>query len=931
MTTSSFNSELFNVHPLDMPCVALAVITTGLDPARDRLLAVAAVKFQGNRELDRFSATVDSSANTLAADLAAFMGDAPQVGHNVGFALAFLSRHGLRPGNLRWDTQELASMLVPEATDASLRGLSKLFDGHTFPADDPDATANAARLLYLALVERAKRLTPPALHRMADLAYRSRSPLSPLLSALAETATGGPGMPGGVDYRAMGNRMERPRAINIEHNVEPIDPDQVEELLSDTGPLGRRFPRYEPRPEQVAMARAVADALNPTPGHEDDPHHLLLEGGTGIGKSVAYLLPAILFAVRNNTRVVISTNTISLQEQLVQKDIPDLLEALADEPGLDISKLRYSRMKGKANYLCLRRWEQLANSETLAAEESTTLAKTLSWMHQTTTGDRSELTLRGREPAVWDHISASGFSRCPGARDGACFYRHAREEAAAAHILVVNHALLLSDLMVDGTLLPEYEFLIVDEAHNLEDEATRQFGFRISYTAVEEMADRISNDLQSLTNAFGASSLDAAHKETAQRKVGEGTGPLTRARDDWTQLTVSLTAFVAEQRAGERNGGSGDGESTLSITSSSRAQPGWSAVEIDWDNFERAMSETERVVVSLLQALGETPEDSMPSREDLLLEFGDWLTSQGEMRRNIAGFVSRPDDGMVYWVVQGNNAPALNGAPLEVGPQLQEQLFSAKRTVVLASATMTVRGSFDHVRGRLGLDGPTELLLGSPFDYEQAALLCVPTDMPEPSSPAYQGLLSQTLGELAILAGGHTMALFTSHAALRAAREALRVSLASEGIAVLAQGVDGTPPQLLARFQEDPRAILLGTSSFWEGVDIVNNVLKVLVVARLPFNVPTEPVFAARSQLYENAFYEYSVPQAVLRFRQGFGRLIRNRSDRGAVLVLDGRISSKAYGKWFLSSLPPATGYHGPLAGAADKVADWLARPSDDR
>jgi DNA polymerase-3 subunit epsilon/ATP-dependent DNA helicase DinG len=166
---------------------------------------------------------------------------------------------------------------------------------------------------------------------------------------------------------------------------------------------------------------------------------------------------------------------------------------------------------------------------------------------------------------------------------------------------------------------------------------------------------------------------------------------------------------------------------------------------------------------------------------------------------------------------------------------------------------------------------------------------------------------------------------------LRAAREALRVSLASEGIAVLAQGVDGTPPQLLARFQEDPRAILLGTSSFWEGVDIVNNVLKVLVVARLPFNVPTEPVFAARSQLYENAFYEYSVPQAVLRFRQGFGRLIRNRSDRGAVLVLDGRISSKAYGKWFLSSLPPATGYHGPLAGAADKVADWLARPSDDR
>jgi DNA polymerase-3 subunit epsilon/ATP-dependent DNA helicase DinG len=227
------------------------------------------------------------------------------------------------------------------------------------------------------------------------------------------------------------------------------------------------------------------------------------------------------------------------------------------------------------------------------------------------------------------------------------------------------------------------------------------------------------------------------------------------------------------------------------------------------------------------------------------------------------------------------------------------------------------------------LEEASELCLGSPFDYQRAALLCLPTDMPEPTFAGYPEAAAEALRDLATAANGHTMALFTSHAAVRATAQALRQSMAGRGVRVLAQGVDGSPQQLLARFQHDPRAVLLGTSSFWEGVDIGNGALKVLVVARLPFSVPTDPVFAARSELYDQPFTEYALPQAVLRFRQGFGRLIRSKSDRGAVVVLDKRVRAKAYGSWFLASVPPATRFQGPMSQVVAEVRRWLARPSE--
>ena len=924
MTTPAFNVSSLQVHPLDAPCVALAVAASGPDPARDRLLApfgtglgVAGVKFQGNRILGRFDGS--------ATELMAFVGDAPLVGHDLPQALSFLATQGLRPGNLRWDVQELALILVPEARDTTLAGLARLLlDDGAAPLDDAAVAAETTRLVYLALLERTKGVQAAVLQRMAALAAHSPGSLGLLLAALAEGAgSGSAGVPGGLDYRALAHRLERPRTLGASQRLRSVEPEEVASLLGPDGPLSRSFPGYESRPEQVAMARAVAGAFTSSGGlNEDEPRHLLVEGGTGIGKSVAYLVPAILFALRNNARVVVSTNTINLQEQLVHKDIPDLLAALRDAPGVDVSRFRYTQLKGKGNYLCLRRWEQLAAAETLTAEEARTLARTLVWLQGTTTGDRAELHLRGREMSVWERLSAGAFNRCPGARDGACFYRHAREMAAAAHLLVVNHALLLADLQVDGTLLPEYDHLIIDEAHNLEEEATRQFGFRLGQGTVEELVERFANVLHGLETGLRAVPLESDRRESMQRRLEEAQLPLPGVRDRWAQLVASLIAFAAEQRPGG-NGAEGD----LRITSASRVQPAWSALEIVWDSFDQALAEAAHGASALLQSMEGLPEGALPGGDETALELGDWLATQAELRHRLAGFVAQPEESTIYWLGQGGGPLSVNGAPLEVGPLLQEQLFSRKRTVVFTSATLAVRESFDHLRQRLGLEGPDEICLGSPFDYQRAALLCIPTDMPEPNSADYQEKLVQALADLARVAGGHTLALFTSHAAVRATHAGLQEALAGGPIAVLAQGVDGTPPQLLARFQEQPAMVLLGTASFWEGVDITNNALRVLVVARLPFNVPTEPLFAARSELYDQPFTQYALPQATLRFRQGFGRLIRSRADRGAIVVLDGRVHSKSYGRWFLSSVPPATMLRTPLRGMAESVRRWLDDP----
>ncbi len=929
------------VAPSEEVWVALDLETTGLSAERDGIIEVGAVKFRGDEILDTFNSLVNprrrlddfivrlTGINQNEVDrapefgavrrqFAEFVGQSPIVGHNLRFDLSFLASHGLALRNPRCDTWDLAYVLYPDLPEYSLERLADRFGVRNTNPHRALADAHATRNVFNVLLRRVMEFDALSLAEMGRLAGRSSWVLAYLLDgiepgpALDAAAASGGVSAAGLDMDALGERLQQERPIRPNQAAERIDVDMVESLLRSGSPLAEAMDGFEERPEQIAVARAVAEAIN-------EGQRLVVEAGTGVGKSVAYLLPALLYATANNRRVVVSTNTINLQEQLVEKDVPMLVEALEDVPGVDAADSRFCQLKGRANYLCLRRWSRMRSGDTLNEDEARLLSKTLVWLGETSTGDRSELNLGHRSAAApWSRLSSERMHECLGL-GGPCFLRAAREKAAASHVVVVNHALLLSDVLAEGSLLPEYDVLIVDEAHHLEEEATRRFGYDLSQAALQEHLQRIGGESglpREAVDALRGSSVAASRMDAAEKAASDATDLSGRALGHAANLFTMLLELTLGQVA----------SNDYRVTGADRGQPGWSDLEAVWENLDVTLSELGVGLRSVSAALDNLEEANVDDYAGLRGELSGVTMANEDFRRMLKEFVPNPQDSGVYWISKNlaNSDLLLHMAPLDVSEQLEESLFSEKECVVLTSATLTTAGRFDHVRERLGLDDAEELLVGSPFDYESAVLLCVPEDMPEPNSWAYQEALEQAVSDVAVAANGRTMALFTSHASLRTTAHAIRGRLSTRGIGVLAQGLDGSPQQLVRRFLENPETVLLGTASFWEGVDLAGESLQALLVARLPFNVPTEPVFEARSEQFENAFMQYALPQAILRLRQGFGRLIRTKTDRGAAVILDSRLVSRRYGRLFVDSLPAATRKRVPLYNLGGAVKRWL-------
>ncbi len=946
--------------PFDETWVALDLETTGLAPDKDKIIEIGAVKFRADEVLDTYQTFVNPrrklsefitdytgirqtdvdgapTFDRVSGELLAFIGGALLVGHNLDFDLSFLRANGIDPTNATCDTWELAYVLRPTLGAYTLGSLANhLGARHDRPhraVDDADAT----REVFVALLRELAALNEMTLAEMTRLAERSGWKLRSVLqgirpsqprarrkpqigrpAAADDNDEGGTGI-SGLNIKAIAGRLTQSRPLRPNLEVLPIDVDLVEAVLKTGSGFSEAISGFEERDEQIEMARAVAETLN-------EGGRLVVEAGTGVGKSMAYLLPAAIYAAQNNRRVVVSTNTINLQEQLVGKDLPMLVEGLTRVPQAANIDLKFTQLKGRANYLCLRKWQQLRNTDGIAEPEARMVAKTLMWLDDTETGDRTELNLGNRAAAApWDRLSAQGAQESMHT-GGPCFLRAAREKAAASHIVIVNHALLLSDLAMGGTVIPEYDVLIVDEAHHLEDEATRQLGFSLPQSSFDEHLTRLGGDRGVFNEAV--SIIRRSMADELQRKtVEEGT---TRANTEIAPLREALarsfsgmnSALFAEVQ------GRPDRGADVRVTKATRAQPAWSDLEILWQNADVLLASLGSSLDALHRALTNLAGTDLPGYEGMITELTETAQSNGSLRQQLAEFVVNPEDDGIYWATRSLQSRdlELHAAPLHVGETLDKTLYSTKDSVVLTSATLSANGTFDHLIERVGFQESTRLLLGSPFDYEQAALLCTPTDMYQPSAPEYQDAVNDAVAQAAIAAGGRTMALFTSHAALRACASAIRSYMRTKGITVLAQGVDGTPQQLVGKFVRQPESVLLGTSSFWEGVDLAGNVLSVLLVARLPFNVPTEPVFAARSELYENPFMQYSVPQAILRLRQGFGRLIRTRSDRGVAIILDQRIVSRRYGKEFITSLPPVTSNACLLEDIPSEIERWLGR-----
>lgn len=927
--------------------VAVDLETTGLNPDYDRIIEIGALKFEGDEVIDEWESLIDPGCpvppyimqltgirdedvqgaprlSEMLPDLRLFIGEATIVGHNVGFDLAFLRRAGVARANPAVDTYTLASVMLPATARYNLTALTSMIG---VPVEDAHRALDDCRgtmALYNALWARVMTLPLDVLTEIVRLGQQ----VSWGAELVFEAALWGRQA---ADEGAAGTSDPQPRAIEGWFNSppedypslrprrepQPLDLDELDALIRPGGPLSERLPAYEHRPQQAEMQQVVARALN-------EGRHVMIEAPTGVGKSLAYLVPAALYAVRNDSRVVISTNTLNLQDQLVKKDIPIVLDAL-DVP------IRTAVLKGRRNYLCPRRLAALRRRGPTSPEEMHVLAKVLVWLTQTQSADRNDLTLRGPvEDAIWRRLSAEDegctLERCLTQMGGACPFYRARRQAESAHLLIVNHALLLSDVAAEGRVLPDYGVLIVDEAHHLEDAITNSMTFRTDPEAIQRQIAELGTATSGLLGDLLAQTEGAipeGHHATLRDYVAviaEASGVMTH-HVDWFFRT--MRRFLEEHVNIPRSSYTQE----IRILPPLRRQPGWGEVEARWDNLSQFTGAIGDAMMRLAQGFVELYDYDIESYDDLAAAMSSAARHLVTLHERLHELVLEPDDNTIYWVAfqPDGSRISVHTAPLDVGPMVEEHLWRKKDTVVMTSATLRTDNTFDFIRERLDAVDVDECVIETPFDYVRSTLLYLVNDIPEPGQrDAYQQAVERGLLNLCRATEGRTIALFTSYAQLRQTANAISEPLARSGIVVYDQSDGTSRSQLLEGFVSSEKAVLLGTRSFWEGVDVPGADLSVLVIVRLPFSVPSDPLFAARSERFDNPFYNYALPETVLRFRQGFGRLIRRKTDRGVVAVFDRRVLSKRYGGIFLQALPTCSVRRGSLAELPAAAADWI-------
>ena len=709
--------------------------------------------------------------------------------------------------------------------------------------------------------------------------------------------------------------VECPRARPNER----LDPVSVARLFTRDGPIAPVLGDFEDRPAQRDMAAYIADVYN-------DGGVALLEAGTGVGKSFAYLVPALLWAQANGERTVVSTNTINLQEQLVGKDLPILARALA----IPEHEPTFALLKGWQNYLCLARLEQAraGQASLFASDRATELEAIAAWAGRTADGSLADLVDKPSDE-VWDAVAAESDLctrlKCP--HFERCFLFQARRRAAEADVVVVNHHLLASDLAVrlaadnwlEAAVLPPYRRLILDEAHHLEDVAAMHLGAQVSQLGVQRLLGRLERGGRGLLPALHAELtarddlLSAASRDLLEQRLLDALRAARRAAED---------LFTLLGRRLEREDGST--APVLRLTEQFAADPVWSeGLDIALDNLLVAFGSLRDGVETIADRLSLQDGDDRPAA--LIGELRGVVRRLDLAARGLIAALRPPAGGdpavgpAVRWLERRGrkaNNLSLAAVPLDLAPTLKEALFDRVETVTLTSATLAAGGDFAFLEERLGLALPpgrvaVREILPSPFDFANQCVFGIPTDLPEPREDAggHDAAVARVLLELAVAADGGLFCLFTSHRALRRAADAVRPGVGGRW-PLLVQGEDQRD-RLLRRFRDAGSGILLGTDSFWEGVDVPGRALRVLILAKLPFKVPSEPLTAARVERLEqqglDGFTHYLVPHAALKLKQGFGRLIRSKSDVGAVILLDRRVVTKRYGTMVLAGLPRAS------------------------
>ena len=866
-----------------------------------------------------------ASPESALGELADFLRGRQPVGHGARLDVEFLAAAGLwDPETEILDTLDVARILLPSAASHSLPLLATEM-GFNQPRphralDDADAT----RQLLLRLREEAAALDETLKESMLAL-------VAPYVWSIARFFADALTAPNPGPDPTSEQVVDSGRGEAVD--PPPDDPALMTALLGPEGPLAGLLPGYEHREPQLQMLLAVAQI-------QARGGTLVVEAGTGTGKSLAYLVPSIARAVRRGERVVVSTNTHTLQEQLMVKDLPGLREWLP-------WNFKASLLKGRSNYVSLRRWRRLLAEPCKDADELKFKLKVLMWLHTTESGDRSELRLHGREEVLWAQIASDPLD-CVGIHctNEDCYVHRARAEADASNLVVVNHALLLADAEVGGGLLPDFDHLVIDEAHHLEEAATRGLRQEVDGPGLRALLDRLAHASPLAgEDTFGVPA-PVVRGASPGGAIPSGSGLLAELRRQphlgssdeafGAAMPASLAAGarvreyfeLAERWVGARLGESDRRDDSVRLTPALRDHEEWPSMSVAAENAVTALAAVDvglrRAIAGVREWLGGAEPDQ--GIRELEIIRGRLEAAMGVLDEAML----KPDPNRVYWftLLARTENLVLRAAPINVGSLLHDRVYAERRSTVFTSATLAVGGTFDYFRSRVGL-GPEieELILPSPFDFLHQALVCLPTDFPPPEHEAFDQEVEEVIASVARSVGGRTLVLFTSHRQLRDVHTALKHRVDLDEVLILGQGIDGQRRQVLKSFEEAERPLLLGTASFWEGIDVPGERLSCVIMVRLPFPVPTEPVYAARAEQVRDAFTQLALPQAALRLKQGFGRLIRRSTDRGAVVILDNRILGRDYGKAFLDVLPPASRFVGPAAEIANRVGDWLNSP----
>ena len=934
-----------------------------MDCDRDEILEIGAIRLEEQGEpsvyhtLVRPSATPSDTVLTLTGltavelsqaptlesvmpDLLEFLNNSTLCGYNVDFDLRFLLRacdktgYELSCSRDPLDVLLLAKCLEPGERDFRLGDVAGR--NGIFPEQAHRATADAQTTLDLLrkMHDKASRLPYSVLEELTSLAGLFSQTTASWFQACAgerfadkeeDLPANCHSIRGLVFQEPAQDATQSAEADVASAQFAPLADgeslaDRALALLQPGGPLATNLPGFEVRTGQQQMVAAVAAAL-------DGDEHLLVEAGTGTGKSLAYLIPAALYAMAHDSKVVIATQTVALQEQIRTRDFPTLRRVLPFPMGLAV-------FKGRTHYICMRKLHSDLGTLTFTSsrDEIVTYMSLLSWLPNTQTGDREELGLSGLGEDVWPRVQSETETcinkRCPFFKP--CYYFRARANAQRADLLVTNHSLIFSDLKTDFRVLPPYEKLVLDEAHHLEEQATKHLGAEVHLRRVQSLFARIVRDSQrqgilpellaKMSSSGSPSSMEISQWMT------DILGKTAALRLDVESAFDALIRLVP----GKQN--------EFRLTAELESAPEWSSYLEALDILEEHWRELEETLVHLAEAAEDEEDEDLSGRMFDLVGFYPEIEKNIEVLRQAADF----DDAWVTWVEVRRSStrvwPSLCRAPLDVAPLLEEKVFNTKSSVVLTSATLSVNKSFQYVKQQLGLenierDGRLAVaIVDSPFQMDKQALLCIPNDVPD-LAPLSDGeaatWLSDSLYQLAKASNGRVLALFTSHGMLRATAKALRSPLAEAGYRTFAQGIDGNRNQLLESFRKHPESVLLGAQTFWEGIDLPGDQLRTLVIVRLPFAPPTHPVTQARYQKLEqqgrSSFVHASLPQAVVRFRQGFGRLIRSTTDKGVVVVFDKRIVTARYGRNFIDSIAGIRPFIGPEEQVVAQIRHFFA------